>query len=151
MDSNSANQTTKLTHLTDSNFDDSIKEGLVLVDFWAEWCTPCKMIAPVLEQLAQEWEGKVKLAKLNVDENPNVASRLEYGIQGIPAMLLFQDGKLIDRIVGAFPKAVYIQFLQKHYEAYESEKGERKFDDNALELKPENGIVEDEKQAPFAE
>jgi thioredoxin 1 len=76
--------------------------GLVLVDFWAVWCGPCRMVAPVVEELADEYTGRLKVAKLNTDENPDVAS--QYHIMGIPTLLFFKDGKPVDKIVGAAPK-----------------------------------------------
>lgn len=77
-------------------------KGLVMVDFWAVWCGPCKMVAPIVDELSQEYEGRLKVAKLNTDENPGVASR--YQIMGIPTLLIFKDGKPVDKIVGAAPK-----------------------------------------------
>ena len=74
----------------------------VLVDFWAEWCGPCKMIAPSVEELAEEYEGKIKVGKLDIDSNQNVAS--EYGIRSIPSLLIFKNGQVVDQIVGAVPK-----------------------------------------------
>jgi thioredoxin 2 len=76
--------------------------GAVLVDCWAPWCGPCRTVAPILDQLASEYAGRVKVAKLNVDENPGTAS--EYGIQSIPTMLFFKGGKLVDKVIGAIPK-----------------------------------------------
>jgi len=107
----------EITNLTDQNFDKEIENGMVLVDFWAEWCGPCKMIAPILEELAKEWEGKIKFAKLNVDDYPSIAGRMDYSIQGIPALILFENGKIKDRIVGAAPKPMYIDFLNKNWES----------------------------------
>ncbi|MBN1104792.1 MAG: thioredoxin TrxC [Deltaproteobacteria bacterium] len=77
--------------------------GAVLVDCWAPWCGPCRMVAPILDQLATEYAGRVKIAKLNVDENPGTAS--QYGIRSIPTMLFFKGGKLLDKVIGALPKA----------------------------------------------
>jgi thioredoxin 2 len=84
--------------------------GAVLVDCWAPWCGPCKMVAPVLDQLASEYSGRIKIAKLNVDENPMTASR--YGIQSIPTMLLFKNGNQIDKLVGALPKQEIVRHLK---------------------------------------
>lgn len=77
--------------------------GYILVDFWASWCGPCMMIAPVVEEVATEYAGKLKVLKLNTDENPDIASR--YKIMGIPTLLLFKEGKIVDQIVGAIPKS----------------------------------------------
>lgn len=77
-------------------------EGTILVDFWASWCGPCLMIAPIVEEMATEYAGKLKVLKLNTDENPDIASR--YKIMGIPTLIFFKDGKIIDQIVGAVPK-----------------------------------------------
>ena len=93
-------------HLTEQNFDEALiaNEGLVMVDFWAEWCGPCRAIAPVLEELAAASEGRVTLMKVNVDENPGLAAR--YGIRSIPTILFFKEGAIVDRVLGAAPKAV---------------------------------------------
>ena len=92
-------------HLTEANFDETLTahQGVLMVDFWAEWCAPCKAIAPVLEDLAKESAGRVTLAKVNVDENPGLAAR--YGIRSIPTILLVKGGSVVDQIVGAVPKA----------------------------------------------
>ncbi len=92
--------------ITDATFDQEVVQSdtPVVVDFWAEWCGPCKMIAPIVEQLADEYDGKVKFAKLDVDANPQTA--MNFGIRGIPALLIFNDGKPVDTVVGAVPKSV---------------------------------------------
>lgn len=97
---------------TDATFGTDIAEGLVLVDFWAPWCAPCRMIAPVLEQLDVEYAGKVKITKLNVDENPDTPAR--FGVMGIPTLILFKDGKEVDKIVGALPKQQFVSMFNKH-------------------------------------
>jgi len=102
----------KLKTLTDSNFDHEIKQGVVLVDFWAEWCGPCRRIAPIVEQLAGEYDGRATIAKLNVDENPNVPGR--FMIRGIPTLLLFKNGQLADTLVGLAPKEDIARMIDKH-------------------------------------
>jgi len=101
----------KTMELTDSNFDQIIKsEKPVLVDFWAEWCGPCKMIGPVVEELANDYEGKAVVAKLNVDENPQVTAR--FGVRSIPTLLVFKNGQIVDKQIGAVPKSVLASKLQ---------------------------------------
>lgn len=93
-------------HVTEQSFDEALvaNPGLIMVDFWAEWCAPCRAIAPVLEELAAASEGRVMLMKVNVDANPGLAAR--YGIQSIPTILFVNEGRVVDRVIGAVPKAV---------------------------------------------
>ncbi|NOY12041.1 MAG: thioredoxin [Archaeoglobi archaeon] len=96
-----------------SNFDDVLaKHKNVVVDFWAEWCMPCRMIAPIVEQLAKEYAGKVVFAKLNTDENPMIAGR--YGITGIPTLIFFKNGRPVDKVVGALPKAELKRWVERN-------------------------------------
>ncbi len=103
-----------IIHLTDAGFENDVlkAEGLVLVDFWAEWCGPCKMIAPILNEIATEYEGKLTIAKLNVDDNPATAP--EYGIRGIPTLILFKGGEKVAVKVGALSKTQLKEFLEPH-------------------------------------
>jgi thioredoxin 1 len=103
--------------VTDATFAAEVeqRQGLSLVDFWAEWCGPCRMIAPAVEQLATEYAGKVRIAKLDTDANPRTMAK--FGVRGIPALLFFKDGKLVDQVVGAVPRARIEAVLLKHLEA----------------------------------
>lgn len=106
--------TYKISHITDGTFDEEVlkDEVPVLADFWAQWCGPCRTIAPVLEEIAQEYDGQLKIAKINVDENPETPAR--FGIQGIPTLILFKDGEPVERLVGAMPKDRLLSHIRPH-------------------------------------
>ncbi len=106
--------------VTDGTFEQEVlqSEIPVLVDFWAPWCGPCRMVAPVIDEVAQEFNGQVKVVKVNTDENSSVASK--YGIRSIPTLMIFKDGQRVDMIVGAVPKSILITTLQKHLNSTES-------------------------------
>jgi len=101
-------------HVTDSNFDELVlKAGApVLVDYWAEWCGPCKMIAPVLDEISKDYSGKITVAKLNIDDNP--ATPAHYGVRGIPTLMLFKDGDVEATKVGALTKSQLTQFIDSN-------------------------------------
>ncbi len=98
-------------HLTKNNFDEKIKTGAVLVDFWAQWCGPCRMAGPVIDELAEEYKDKLAVAKVDVDSEPEVAEK--FGVMSIPTVILFKDGQEVGRQIGFAGKAGYIQLLQK--------------------------------------
>jgi len=100
--------------LTSSNFEAETKraESPILVDFWAEWCGPCRMLTPVLEQLAQDYQGKARIGKLNVDDHSGLAAK--YGVQSIPTLLLFKQGKVVEQYIGATSKDVLARLIDKH-------------------------------------
>ena len=103
-----------IQHLNDSNFNTEIANSRqpVLVDFWAEWCGPCKMIAPILDEVAKEYEGKVKVAKLNVEEGQSIASK--FGVMSIPTLMLFKNGQVIKQVVGAVSKSQLREILDNN-------------------------------------
>ncbi|HJV23686.1 MAG TPA: thioredoxin [Holophagaceae bacterium] len=100
-----------VSSITDAEFQATVAEGVTLVDFWAPWCGPCKMIAPTLDELAGELQGRARIAKVNVDDNPEVAG--SFGIMSIPTLLLFKDGKPVGKLVGAQPKANLKAFVEQ--------------------------------------
>jgi thioredoxin 1 len=102
----------KVKTFTDTDFDSSIRNGVVLVDFWAEWCAPCRRLAPTVDQLAEDYNGKVTVAKMNIDDNPNTPTR--FMVRGIPTLLLFKDGELKETIVGLAAKADLARVIDKH-------------------------------------
>ncbi len=101
-----------IADVNDKNFEQETTEGLVLVDFWAPWCGPCKMIAPVLEELDSELGDAVKIVKLNVDDNQETAGK--YGVMSIPTLLLMKDGNVVDQVVGFQPKEALAELVNKH-------------------------------------
>lgn len=98
-------------HIGDENFDTVVEKGITIVDFWAEWCMPCKALAPIFEEVAKKYKDKITFAKVNVDENPNVASK--FRIMSIPTILVFKDGKIIDQITGLVPAKKIEMLIEK--------------------------------------
>lgn len=103
-----------ILQVSDAEFNQKVVngQGLTIVDFWAEWCAPCRLIAPILEELAQEYAGKVTIAKLNIDDNPQTAARL--GIRSIPTLLFFKGGERVDQVIGAVPRGVIQSKITPH-------------------------------------
>ena len=102
-----------VTQLTDADFESTVNGGKpVFVDFWAPWCGPCRIVGPIVEELAPNYEGKAVIAKMNVDDNPMVAQR--FGVTSIPTLMMFKNGKLVDRMVGAAPKGALQQFIDRN-------------------------------------
>jgi len=103
----------ELVEVSDSNFENEVlkSDKLCLVDFWAEWCGPCLMVHPILEEIATEYAEKLKVRKLNVDQNNQTAAK--YGIMSIPCLLFFNDGKVVDQVIGAVPKKHFIEKIEK--------------------------------------
>ena len=97
----------KYVELNNSNFEEAIKEGVTMVDFWAPWCGPCRMIAPVVEELAEDFEGKATIAKVNTDEEQDIA--VKFGIRSIPSILFFKNGEVVDQMVGAASKDAFAE------------------------------------------
>lgn len=97
----------KVNELTSESFDDFVKEDKVVVDFWAPWCGPCKMMGPIFEEVSEELKDKVKFGKVNVDENPEMAQK--FGVMSIPTLMFFRDGQPVDKIVGVLPKEELIK------------------------------------------
>lgn len=103
----------KIKTFTDSNFEEETKTGVVLVDFWAEWCGPCRRIAPIVEQLATDYEGRATIGKMNVDENPNIPTS-RFQVRGIPTLVVLKNGKLEETLVGLVPKEEIARLIEKH-------------------------------------
>jgi len=105
-----------LKHVTDASFEEDVLKaaGPVLVDFWAPWCGPCRAVAPVLEKLAEAYQGRVEVVKMNVDENPTTSET--YGIRSIPTIALFKQGEVVDGVLGMAPQAFFAEMLDKHLE-----------------------------------
>ncbi|MFZ3576367.1 thioredoxin [Virgibacillus sp. DJP39] len=101
-----------IVNVSDQSFSKETAEGLVLADFWAPWCGPCKMIAPVLEEIDGEMEEKVQIVKLDVDENQETAGK--YGVMSIPTLLLFKNGEVVDQVIGFQPKEALVELINKH-------------------------------------
>ena len=104
----------KIIHITDDTFEQEVLQSQtpVLVDYWAEWCGPCKMIAPALDHIASEYAGRLKVAKLNIDESPEVANA--FGVRSIPTLLVFREGRVVDAQIGAVPQSSIARMIESH-------------------------------------
>jgi thioredoxin 1 len=102
-----------MKHVTDASFNDDVLKasGPVVVDFWAEWCGPCRQIAPALDEISKEMEGKLTVVKINIDDNPNTPT--QFGVKGIPTLMVFKDGQLAATKVGAAPKSKLVEWIQQ--------------------------------------
>jgi thioredoxin 1 len=102
----------KYVELTAATFEEAVKEGVTLVDFWAPWCGPCRMIAPVIEELAEDFEGKATIAKVNTDEEQDIA--VKFGIRSIPTVMIFKNGEVVDQMIGAASKQAFEEKINAH-------------------------------------